>query len=104
MGLYAAVYGISLKLIGWNLAEVNNNVSYFSFNDNIHVVPKYTIYVDEHMSFTIRILLWSVPADHEIYSNLLGNIFFTPTFFKEMLLVPKICVIFYVWLKKKEPF
>ena len=43
-----------LKLIGWNLAEVNNNVVYFNFNGNIHVVPKYEIYVNEHFSFTIR--------------------------------------------------
>ena len=57
----------SLKLVGW---QVNNhdNVTHFTLNDQTHSVPKYEIYVDDQLSFTVRVLLWNIPNGHEIYS------------------------------------
>ena len=40
----------------------------FTFSDQIHLTPKYEIYVDEDVDFTARVLLWSVPSTHELYS------------------------------------
>ena len=36
--------------------------------DQIHSVPKFEIYVEESLNFTVRCLLWSVPVEHELYS------------------------------------
>ena len=57
----------ALKLTGWNINNVNNILS-FSFADQIHMVPKYEIHVEEDLSFTIRMLLWSLPASHDLYT------------------------------------
>ena len=31
------------------------------------MVPKYEIYVDENLTFMIRVLLWSVSSSHQLY-------------------------------------
>lgn len=41
----------------------------FTFNDDIHSVPKFEIYVDEQLNFTLHWLLWSVPAKHDLYCS-----------------------------------
>ena len=41
-------------------------MSFFNY-DQIHSVPKFEIYVEESLNFTVRCLLWSVPVEHELY-------------------------------------
>ena len=36
---------------------------------NKRYLPKYEIYVDENLSSTLRVLLWSVPASHDLYTS-----------------------------------
>ena len=40
----------------------------------MHVLPKFEIYIDEHLSFTIRFFLWRLPHTHEIYSQYGGSL------------------------------
>ena len=39
----------------------------FLFHDEVHSVPKFEIHVDNNLSFTIRVMLWSLPDNHNIY-------------------------------------
>ena len=57
-----------LKLTGWEVSTTDKT-AHFTFNDEIHSVPKYEIHVDENLSFIIHILLWTIPSNHEIYSS-----------------------------------
>ena len=59
---------LGLKLNDWNIHNAGKYIS-CTFSDNIHMVPKYEIYVDENLSFTLRVLLWSVPASHDLYTS-----------------------------------
>ena len=52
----------SLKLTGWQVSSP----SIFNY-DQIHSVPKFEIYVEESLNFSMRCLLWSVPVEHELY-------------------------------------
>ena len=56
-----------LKLVGWEVSTTDKTAN-FKFNDGIHSVPKYEIHVDEHLSFIIRVMLWTIPSNHQIYS------------------------------------
>ena len=56
----------SLKLNGWQTSSHENYMSFFYY-DQIHSVPKYEIYVDECLSYSLRCLLWSIPKKHELY-------------------------------------
>ena len=53
-----------LKLTGCEVSTTDIT-AHFTFNDEIHSVPKYEIRVDENLSFIIRILLWTIPSNHE---------------------------------------
>ena len=48
--------------------STNDKTAHFKFNDGIHSVPKYEIHVDEHLSFIIRVMLWNISSNHQIYS------------------------------------
>ena len=63
----------SLKLHNWEIS-ITSNVAYFSLKDDLHLVPKFEIYVDEHLYFTIRFCLWRLPNNHEIYSQYGGSL------------------------------
>ena len=56
-----------LKLVGWEVSTTDKT-AHFKFNDGIHSVPKYEIHVDEHLSFIIRVMLWTISSNHQIYS------------------------------------
>eukprot|EP00794_Sanderia_malayensis_P002699 gene2699-3120_t len=58
----------TLKLTGWNTSNDVSNILSFSFADQVHMVPKYEIHVEEDLSFTVRMLLWSLPATHALYT------------------------------------
>ena len=57
----------SLQLVGWQFS-VNDTVAHLKFYDNEHSVPKYEIFVDEQLVYTLRVLLWNINSHHEIYS------------------------------------
>ena len=40
----------SLKLHDWDVS-ITSSVAHFSLKDDLHVVPKFDIYIDEHLSF-----------------------------------------------------
>lgn len=58
-----------LKLNSWQVSSPTANYMSFYFYDQVHSVPNYEIYVDESLNFTIRCLLWSVPATHDLYKQ-----------------------------------
>ena len=61
--------GVScLKLNGWQVSSPSNYLSFY-FYDQVYSVPNYEIYVDESLKFTLRCLLWSVPANHDLYKQ-----------------------------------
>ena len=55
-------------MTGWQVSSPPNYMSFFNY-DQIHSVPKFEIYVEESLNFTVRCLLWSVPVEHELYSR-----------------------------------
>ena len=50
----------ALKLAGWNVPTDLSSSFSFPFADHVHMVPKYEIHVEEDLSFTVRMLLWSL--------------------------------------------
>ena len=58
---------LNLKLTSWQKTNTNNQFA-LTMADDIHMVPKYEIYVDENITFKIRVLLWGVPSSHQLYS------------------------------------
>ena len=58
----------ALKLTAWNISNNVNNILSFSFADQIHMIPKYEIYLEEDLSFNICVLLWRLPASHDLYT------------------------------------
>ncbi|XP_057290402.1 uncharacterized protein LOC130613092 [Hydractinia symbiolongicarpus] len=77
-----------LKLVGWSFTYTSDCAS-FACHDAIHSVPKYEIYVDNNLVFTVRVLLWSVPAKHDIYSQSLKLI--TITYLTRLIMDLKLC-------------
>ena len=80
-----------LKLVGWEVLTTDETAS-FSYNDGIHLVPKYEIYVDKNLMFVIRVMLWTIPSNHQVYSTYessLRNI--TVSNFIKCLLELKLC-------------
>ena len=63
----------SLKLHDWE-TSITSTIAYFNLKDDLHLVPKFEIYVDQHLSFTIRFFLWRLPNKHEIYSQYNGSL------------------------------
>ena len=63
----------SLKLYDWE-TSITSTISYFNLKDDLHLVSKFEIYVDEHLSFAIRFFLWRLPNNHEIYSQYNGSL------------------------------
>lgn len=59
----------SLKLNSWVVSSPSTSCMSFFHHDQTHSVPKFEIYVDQHLDFVVRALLWSVPVKHEIYEN-----------------------------------
>ena len=59
--------------------DVNVSDTFFKLNKmgNIHTVPKYKIYINDSLSFTIRIFLWLLSDNHEIYLQLKRSMFNT---------------------------
>ena len=35
--------------------------------DKLRVVPVYEIFVDESLAFTVRVFMWLLPDDHDLY-------------------------------------
>ena len=54
-----------LKLVGWEVSTTDETAS-FSYNDGIHLIPKYEIYVDKNLMFIIRVMLWTIPSNHQV--------------------------------------
>ena len=46
----------TLKLKGWQINSLDN-VTHITQNDQIHSVPKYEIFVNDQLSYTVRVLL-----------------------------------------------
>ena len=63
----------SLKLHDWDVS-ITSSVAHFSLKDDFNVVPKFEIYIDEHLSFIIQFILWCLPNNHEIYSQYGGSL------------------------------
>lgn len=63
----------SLKLLNWELCITSSFVR-FSLKDDVHLVPKFEIFVDELLSFTIRFYTWRIPNNHQIYSHYGGSL------------------------------
>ena len=57
-----------LKLVGWEVSTTDETAS-FSYNDGIHLVPKYEIDVDKNLMFIICVMLWTIPCNHQVYST-----------------------------------
>ena len=58
-----------LKLpTSWRFAISDNKVV-FTSKDNIHMVPDIEIYVNEDLTFCVRVYLWKLPINHEIYTS-----------------------------------
>ena len=45
-----------------------NNQFALTMADDIHMVSKYEMYVDENLTFKIRVFLWSVLSSHQLYN------------------------------------
>ena len=58
---------LNLKLTGWQMTNTNNQFA-LTMADDIHIVRKYEIYLDEDLTFKIRVLLWGVTSSHQLYS------------------------------------
>ena len=58
---------LNLKLTGWQMTKTNNQFA-LTMADDIHMVPKCEIYVDENLTFKIPVLLWGVPSSQQLYS------------------------------------
>ena len=56
------------KLVGWEISTTDRT-AHFSLKDEIHSVPKYEISVEENLAFITRVMLWTIPSNHEIYST-----------------------------------
>ena len=52
----------------WSFAISDNQVV-FTSKDNIHMVPDFDIYVNENLTFFVRVYLWKRPINHEIYTS-----------------------------------
>ena len=48
--------------------EVTENLVYASFQSTNHILPKFDIFVDERLYFSVRVYGWMLPDNHEIYS------------------------------------
>ena len=59
----------ALKLAVWNISTDLSSSLSFTFADHVHMVPKYEIHVEEDLSFAVRMLLWSLPASHALYTD-----------------------------------
>ena len=58
-----------LKLpTSWSIAISDNKVV-FTSKDNIHMVPDFEIYGNEDLTFCVRVYLWKLPINHEIYTS-----------------------------------
>ena len=58
----------SLKLEGWQWTSFQDHLKFFNIVDTF-AVPKYEIFVDQELEFTIRIFLWKLPSNHDIYNT-----------------------------------
>ena len=36
--------------------------------DKLHVVPVYEMFVDDSLAFTVRLFMWLLPDDHDLYA------------------------------------
>ena len=65
-----------LKLTNWDLNLTKTFVR-FSKSDGIHTVHQYEIYLDDSLGFTIRLFLWLLPENHNIYLKYKRSMFNT---------------------------
>ena len=70
---------VNLKLSDtWDI-NIQNNLVIATFMSADHLLPKFEIFIDQSLSFSLRVYGWMLPKDHEIYANV-NNSFLNITF------------------------
>ena len=70
---------VNLKLSDtWDI-NIQNNLVIATFISADHLLPKFEIFIDQSLSFSLRVYGWMLPKDHEIYGNV-NNSFLNITF------------------------
>ena len=64
-----------LKAVGWVISE-NDKFIRLAKVDVLYVVPKFEIYVDDSLHFTILVFGWLLPDTHQIYKDHLRSIWY----------------------------
>ena len=64
-----------LKAVGWVISE-NGKFIRLQKVDVSYVVPKFEIYVDDSLHFTIRVFGWLLHDTHQIYKENLRSIWY----------------------------
>lgn len=63
----------------WKVETVAENLVYAIFKTQEYVLPKFEIFVEDSLLFTVRVFGWMLPEDHEVYKKY-GRSFFNMTF------------------------
>ena len=50
----------------WSI-NLQDNYAILTFLSETHFVPKYELFVDQSLRFTLRIYGWMLPEDHNLY-------------------------------------
>ena len=50
----------------WHIVPDTNNIKIFN-QDASHALPYIEVFVDTDLQFTVRVFMWKLPDDHEIY-------------------------------------
>ena len=60
---------LNLKLSSeWNIQQ-KDNLAYVTKSDSQHMVPLYEIFIGERLRFQLKVLVWALPDNHQIYGQ-----------------------------------
>ena len=63
-----------LKLNGWEINTEEETIVKFAHCNKDYVIPKYEVYVDDSLGFTVRVFGWLLPETHHIYKENLRSV------------------------------